>query len=244
MRTAFPCPPMARSSPSLVHPERQHLVGCDPERGRRVGRRRHTSHFGNEKIEKLAVSATGGGWRTTRTETVRRTSGRCRSPVERRAGDQRAEQQVRERLVAGRTRDRLSHHARRRSAGRIRGLRGRYEDRGRGEQRWRRATLLVGSGRQHNHLRFFEATRRQDSIADQRLGGLHRHSCAPGAPWGPPRGSRLTAALRSEMSPNGRLIAYTVPGQLRVIAPDGTAGRCSRLHEEADSASASLSHLV
>ena len=44
----------------------------------------------------------------------------------------------------------------------------------------------------------------------------------PGAPWGTPRQLTTHGSSDPKMSPNGRLIAYCVAGQLRVIKPDGT----------------------
>ena len=43
-----------------------------------------------------------------------------------------------------------------------------------------------------------------------------------GAPWGTPRQLTKHGSSDPKMSPNGRLIAYCVAGQLRVIKPDGT----------------------
>ena len=46
-----------------------------------------------------------------------------------------------------------------------------------------------------------------------------------GAPWGGPRQLTRNGSSDPKWSPDGRLIAYTVRGQLRVIAPDGTGDR-------------------
>ena len=44
----------------------------------------------------------------------------------------------------------------------------------------------------------------------------------PGAPWGAPRQLTKHGSSDPKMSPDGRLIAFCVAGQLRVINPDGT----------------------
>ena len=46
-----------------------------------------------------------------------------------------------------------------------------------------------------------------------------------GAPWGVPRQLTRHGSSDPKWSPDGRLIAYCVQGQLRVIAPDGTGDR-------------------
>jgi Tol biopolymer transport system component len=46
-----------------------------------------------------------------------------------------------------------------------------------------------------------------------------------GAPWGPPRQVTQNGSSDPKWSPDGRLIAFCAKGQLRVIAPDGTGER-------------------
>jgi eukaryotic-like serine/threonine-protein kinase len=46
-----------------------------------------------------------------------------------------------------------------------------------------------------------------------------------GAPWSAPRQITRNGSSDPKWSPNGRLIAYSVRGEIRVIAPDGTSDR-------------------
>jgi len=129
-----------------------------------------------------------------------------------------AEQQVRERLVARWTGDRLPHHARGGSAGLLvvsaDGMRTETVTATPAEEQhsaW---------GPEGNSIIYDLSTSSDPTNQLYLVRRSHR-----GAPWGVPRRLTTDGSSDPKWSPDGRLIAYTAHGELRVIAPDGTGQR-------------------
>ena len=78
----------------------------------------------------------------------------------------------------------------------------------------------TGRGPEGNSI-IYDLSTASDSINQMYLVRRARR----GAPGGPPRCLTSDGSADLKWSPDGRLIAYCVQGQLRVIAPDGTGQR-------------------
>ena len=128
------------------------------------------------------------------------------------------EQQVRERLVAGWPGDRLPQHARRRAARRDGRLGRRHEDRDGDEQPAEEQHSAWGPD--GNSIVFDRST---STEARNEMYVVRRAN--RGAPWETPRRITTDASSDPKWSPDGRWIVYSVNGELRVIAPDGTGQR-------------------